>query len=244
MSVALAPLHDWVKVIAVGEGEGVIRGRAAEYRHRGVALASRPSVLAALTEISRDPDAVVIVPTDLDEMPPAAFVALLAAMTRVRVIGGIAPGCSAEDLRDLLESGVDTTLRLPLRPATLAQALTAVQVQTAGTEHVLRCGDLVLDSREHRVVWRGRDVHLAPKEFEILRHLMQAHPGVVTIDRLVSTFERGDESRAIRVRSAVTRLRARFAESDPHAAGVVETVHRIGYRLALPVPAERPSDRR
>lgn len=241
MSVALAPLHDWVKVIAVGEGEGVIRGRAAEYRHRGVALASRPSVVAALTEISRDPDSVVIVPTNLDEMPPAAFVTLLAAMTRVRVIGGIAPGCSAEELRDLLESGVDTTLRLPLRPATLAQALTAVQLQTAETEHVLRCGDLVLDTREHRVVWRGRDVHLAPKEFEILRHLMQEHPGVVTLDRLVTMFERGDEARAIRVRSAITRMRARFAEVDPTAAGVVETVHRVGYRLALEPAGATPA---
>lgn len=244
MSVALAVRHDWVKVIAVGSADDVLRGRASEYRHRGVALTARPTVIAALGEVSKDPDAIILVPTDLAEMPAVEFVDLVAALAHVPVIVGIAPGCPPATLRELLEHGVASTVGLPCTPASLARAIHSVperQLESAPLE----CGALTLDPSEHRVTWHGSDVRLAPKEFEILRYLLDSHPGVVSLDVLVREFEHGATDKHMRVRSAITRMRSRFTALVPERPSPIETVHKIGYRINAascvedPVPSHR-----
>lgn len=230
MSVAVAVRSDWVKVIAVGSADGVLRGRASEYRHRGVALTTRPTVIAALREVGKDPDAIVLVPTDLAEMPAVDFVDLVSALARVPVVAGVVPGCPLMTLQELLAHGVAGTVALPCTPGSLARAVHSVP-ERAAPDAVLECGALRLDRLGHRVTWHGRDVRLAPKEFEILGCLIESFPGVVPLDLLVGEFEHGVTDKHMRVRSAITRMRSRFTTAVDGRPSPIETVHRIGYRI-------------
>jgi len=90
---------------------------------------------------------------------------------------------------------------------------------------VLRVGERDLQVRGHAVLIDGRVVELAPGPMAVLRSLA-ARPGTVVAKAdLVAGLPGGGDEHAVEM--AVTRLRAALGR------GVVETVVKRGYRLAL-----------
>jgi two-component system KDP operon response regulator KdpE len=182
-------------------------------------------------EVGREPDSVVLVPTDLADIPLLDFVVLVRSLTRAPVLAGLSDGYDAASLGSLIEHGIAATVTLPVTPSRLAAAAAAAHHPPAPEPVVLRCGSLELDEGQHRVRWRGNDVRLSPKEFDILRHVMAAHPTLVTVQQLVGHFEHGDDDRAARVRVAVRRVRAKLHAAAPHHPSPLVNVHSLGYRL-------------
>lgn len=220
-----------VRVVAVGEAGLMARGRPAEFRHRGLSLAARPTAVGALLEIGKDPDSVVLVPTDMRDMPLLEFVDVVRSLTHVPVIAGLTLGCESEVVSDLFDHGVARTVSLPVTPTRLAEAVIATRAPERAEQLVHRVGNLTLDEVQHRVTWHGDEVRLGRKDFEILRYLIMAHPRAVPLRELVHEFEDDTHEHSIRVRVAVGRMRARFADAAPRRDAPIETVHRIGYRL-------------
>lgn len=236
MTLAISAPVGWVKVIAVGDAT-VMRGRPAEFRHVGLALAVRPTPMAALLEVGKDPGALVLVPTRLSAMPVVEFVDVLRSVAHASVIAGVVPGTSTKAVSELFDHGISSTVALPATPSRLAEAVLASRVPTRIDDSVIEVGNLILDNGRHRVTWYGREVVLAPKSFEILRLMMLAYPRVVSLRELVYALESGTDDHAIRIRVAVGRLRAAFADGAPsvgtsmYRGTPIETVPRVGYRL-------------
>ena len=182
-------------------------------------------------EIVREPASVVLVPTDLADVALIDFVDLVRSLTRSPVLVGLVDGYDAASLAPLAQHGVAATVTLPVTPLRLAQAAFAAQPAPPPEPVVLRCGGLELDDAQHRVRWHGSEVLLSPKEFDLLRHLMAAHPSLVTVQELVGHFEHGAEDRAMRLRVAIRRVRSKLHTAAPRHAAPVVTVHGIGYRL-------------
>ena len=237
MTLATAAPAGWVKVIAVGDADRVARGRPAEFRHRGLALAVRPTAMGALMEVGRDPGALVLVPTSLTELPLVDFVDVLRSVAHATVIAGVVPGTSTKQVSELFDHGIASTVALPATPSRLAEAVLASRAPALIDESVIELGNLVLDSGRHRVTWYGREIVLAPKTFEILRYMMLAYPRVVSLRELVQEFEAGAHDHAIRMRVAIGRMRTAFSDGAPSVGTAmyhgtpIETVHRVGYRL-------------
>jgi two-component system KDP operon response regulator KdpE len=88
---------------------------------------------------------------------------------------------------------------------------------------------------EHRVLRKaGREIHLSPKEFELLAFLMQHKDIPVTHARLLRAvwgFEYGNEPDYLR--SYVKTLRKKI-EDDPGRPGYILTEPWVGYRLRDP----------
>jgi len=74
-------------------------------------------------------------------------------------------------------------------------------------------------------------MYFPPKEFEVLKYLMQAFPRLVTIDELAREFAAGDAEHAMPVRIAVYRIRIKLARVTPEAPPLIATVRGIGYRV-------------
>lgn len=231
MTLALQPITGSIKVVAVGDASSLARGRPAEFRHRGLSLATRPTAMAALLEVGREPGSVVLVPTDLTDMPLTEFVDVLRSVAHVPVIAGLAPGCTSQAVSELFDHGVTSTVSLPATPRRLADAVLASRAPEATEELSIAVGNLTLDDARHRVTWYGTEVTLPPKNFEILRYLMVAHPRVVPIRELAEFVGEASADRAMRARVAVGRLRAAFSEATRYYGSPIETVHRVGYRL-------------
>jgi two-component system, OmpR family, KDP operon response regulator KdpE len=137
-----------------------------------------------------------------------------------------------------LEAGADDYVTKPFRLRELIARLHAVLRRT-GVEGraqtpVLRAGKLELEL-EHRTLRKaGKEIHLYPKEFELLALLMQHQNVPVTHAKILRTIwgpEYGDK--AEHLRSYVKTLRKKI-EDDPAHPEYILTEPWVGYRFRDP----------
>ena len=134
-----------------------------------------------------------------------------------------------------LEAGADDCVTKPFRLRQLIARVRAVLRRTRALDlqqpPVLQAGLLAMDLHR-RILWRsGKQVHLSPKEFELLAFLMQ-HQGArlthVTLLRSVWGSEYGNKLEYLR--SYVRMLRKKI-EDDPAKPEYILTEPRVGYRF-------------
>lgn len=128
--------------------------------------------------------------------------------------------------------GIDELLarvRVALRRARMAAAIQPAQT-------ILEAGELRIDLETRQVTVSDRDIHLTPKEFDLLLHFMR-NPGKVLTHRvLLAAVWGGDyveQNEYLRV--FVGQLRKKL-ETDPAAPRYILTEPWVGYRFN-PEPA-------
>ncbi|MGB7847300.1 MAG: response regulator transcription factor [Candidatus Acidiferrum sp.] len=104
--------------------------------------------------------------------------------------------------------------------------------------------ELSVDFEQRRVAVAGEEVHLAPKEFEVLRQLIANLGKPVTHRRLLQTVwgpEYGEETENLRV--VINQLRKKI-EKDPSQPKYILTEPWVGYRFQAPkTPAPKSPPR-
>ncbi len=105
--------------------------------------------------------------------------------------------------------------------------------------------ELSVDFESRRVTVGGEEVHLAPKEFEVLRHLIANIGKPVTHRRLLQIIwgpEYGEETENLRV--VINQLRKKI-EKDPSQPKLILTEPWVGYRFQAPKePVPKTTSRR
>ena len=97
--------------------------------------------------------------------------------------------------------------------------------------HAYRSHGLAIDFAARQVVVRGKEMHLTPKEFDLLRVLAQHAGQVVTRNQLLSFVWGAGEKRDSQIlRVLVGQLRQKI-EVDPRVPALLLTEPGIGYRL-------------
>ena len=98
---------------------------------------------------------------------------------------------------------------------------------------LLTYADVELDPRGYRVRRGGRDIHLSPIEFRMLRHLLQNPEQVFTRDDLIGAAWQQNVyvgPRTVDVHVGILRRALKTgSESD-----LIRTVRSVGYALAVP----------
>jgi two-component system, OmpR family, KDP operon response regulator KdpE len=104
--------------------------------------------------------------------------------------------------------------------------------------------ELSVDFEQRRVTAAGEEIHLAPKEFDVLRHLIANQGKPVTHRRLLQSVwgpEYGEETENLRV--VINQLRKKI-EKDPSQPKLILTEPWVGYRFQPPkTPATKTSPR-
>ncbi len=131
-----------------------------------------------------------------------------------------------------LDSGADDYVAKPFSMPELLARMRAVMRRAAPTsaDERLAFADIEMDLAAHRVRRSGREVHLGPTEFRLLRHLLR-HPGrVFSRERLLDVVWGRDvyvEPRTVDVH--IRRLRKALNSGD--GADLIRTVRSAGYAL-------------
>jgi two-component system phosphate regulon response regulator PhoB len=149
----------------------------------------------------------------------------------VPIIMLTARGEEGDKLRGL-DSGADDYVTKPFSPSELIARIRAALRRSRPTSNgeALQFEDLTMDLAAHRVRRRGRDIHLGPTEFRLLRYLMEHQGRVFSREQLLDMVWGQDvyvEPRTVDVH--IRRLRK--AINAPSEMDLIRTVRSAGYSL-------------
>jgi len=135
-----------------------------------------------------------------------------------------------------LDAGADDYVVKPFGMAELLARVRAALRRRAQQSQLASFStkDLSVDFEARNVAVKGRDVHLTPKEFELLRHLVMNAGKPITHRRLLQAVwgpDYGDEPEYLRV--MINQLRKKI-ESDPSRPKLILTEPWVGYRFQAP----------
>lgn len=142
-----------------------------------------------------------------------------------------ARGEEADRVRGL-DSGADDYISKPFSMTELLARMRAVLRRAAPgmADEILSYGDVVMDLAAHRVRRGGRDIHLGPTEFRLLRHFLQNPGRVFSREQLLDGVWGHDvyvESRTVDVH--IRRLRKALNHEGDR--DLIRTVRSAGYAL-------------
>ena len=144
-----------------------------------------------------------------------------------------AKGEEADRVRGL-DSGADDYIAKPFSVAELLARVRAVlrRASDAAQDEVISHGELEMDLAAKRVRRGGREAHLGPTEFRLLRHLM-ARPGRVfsRAQLLDAVWEHNLDAGERTVDQSIRRLRE--ALNAPEGPDLIRTVRAEGYALRI-----------
>jgi two-component system KDP operon response regulator KdpE len=200
----------------------------------GYQVLEAPSARVALEQLETKPDLIIL---DLG-LPDAEGLDLLRTIKERNDIVPVVVLSSRDDevaKVQALDIGADDYVTKPFGMAELlARIRTALrhQLQTQGERPVFRVGELSVDLVRRIVKVADREVKLSPKEYDLLRVLVQ-HAGKVLTHRYLLKELWDADADAQYLRVYVRHLRQKI-EADPERPAYVLTETGVGYRLRAP----------
>jgi len=201
---------------------------------QGYEILEAPNGKAALELLAQKPDLIVL---DLG-LPDIQGLDLLRTIrTRNESVPIVVLSSRGDEAGKVqaLDLGADDYVTKPFGMDELLARMRAAlrhQLQVHGERPVFRVGDLSVDLVRRIVKVADRDVKLSPKEYELLRVLVQ-HAGKVLTHRFLLGELWDELTDAQYLRVYVRQLRQKI-EADPERPHFVLTETGIGYRLRAP----------
>jgi two-component system, OmpR family, KDP operon response regulator KdpE len=223
------------RVLVVDDEPQILRALGVILRNAGYVVDTAGTKSEALDAVSvRPPDAMVL---DL-VLPDGSGVDVTSevrAWSSLPIIVLSAVGDEREKVR-ALDVGADDYITKPFGTEELLARLRAVLRRTGDDrdEPVVSVGELSIDLTDRRVMRDGREVHLTPIEFDIVRELAQ-HAGKLVTQRqlLQAVWGPGYDLETHYLRVHVAHIRGKL-EPDPSHPSYVITEPGVGYRLRDP----------
>lgn len=221
-----------MKILVVDDERQIARVLRTSLESYGYEVAVAENGVKAIEVMKHfSPDLVI---TDLS-MPEMDGVELTRELRRTSDLPIIVLSVREQDASKVLalDSGADDYVTKPFSmPELLARV--RVQLRRRSTEEpaamVLRQGDISIDIEAHRVLIRGAEVHLTPKEFDLLVLLLRNAGRVMTHRMLLRTiWGPSGEGQPEYLRVLVAQLRRKIDAAE--GPSYIRSEPWVGYRL-------------
>jgi two-component system, OmpR family, KDP operon response regulator KdpE len=221
------------RVLVVDDERHIVRALRIILRSAGYAVESAETKEDALASLAAHPPDALVLDLVLPDGQGVEVCEDVRSWSRLPIVVLSAVGDEREKVR-ALDAGADDYVTKPFGTDELLARLRAVLRRSAetGDSPRLEVGELTIDLADRRVTRDGKEVHLTPIEFDLVRVLAQHQGRLVTHRHLLQEVwgpKYGEETHYLRVHIAHIR---RKLERDPSRPQYLITEPGIGYRLA------------
>lgn len=220
-------------ILVVDDEPQILRVLRASLPARGFEVRTADSGEEALEAIRKEIPDLVILDLVMPELSGLEVCREVRKISEVPIIVLSAKG-SEKDKVIALEMGADDYVTKPFGMKELIARIRAVLRRSFDSEletTELTVGCISMDMATRRVLIRGKEVRLTPKEFDVLRYLLENAGKVVShrdLLRAVWGWQSAEQTEYLRV--FVNQLRKKM-ETDPQNPRYLLTEPWIGYRL-------------
>ena len=132
---------------------------------------------------------------------------------------------------EALRSGADDYIKKPFDFEILL-----VRIESKlrfGTSNIIEVEDLVINPEEEKIIYKGEDIELKGKPFEVLTHLAMHKDQIVSKEQLLDAiWEEPELVTPNVIEVAINQIRQKM--DKPLGITTIETVRRRGYRFCYP----------
>jgi len=218
-------------VLVVDDEPQILRVMRASLPIRGYEVLTASSGKEALDQLSKQVPDLVILDLAMPEMSGLEVCRRVREFSTVPIIILSAKG-SESDKVAALDLGADDYVTKPFgMDELLARARAVLRRLSTTNDRVLSVGDVTIDIDEHRVVVGGKEIRLTPKEFDVLKYLVNNAGKVVTHRALLQAvwgWESTDQTEYLRV--FINQLRRKIEMDASHPRYII-TEPWVGYRF-------------
>ncbi|GAA7482091.1 response regulator-like transcription factor HsrA [Helicobacter pylori] len=142
---------------------------------------------------------------------------------------------TSEEEVHAFEQGADDYIAKPYRSIKALVARIEARLRFWGS-NVIEIGDLIISPDEEKIIYKGREVEVKGKPFEVLTHLARHRDQIVSKEQLLDAiWEEPEMVTPNVIEVAINQIRQKM--DKPLGISTVETVRRRGYRFCYPKPA-------
>ena len=221
-------------ILFVDDEKAIQRTMVPLLRSRGYAVTTAETGGAALAAIDAERPDLVVLDLGLPDMDGTVVCERIRAKSDVPILI-LSARLTEHDKVVSLDRGADDYITKPFSPEELLARVRAALRRTLGQEQAARghleAGAIAIDLERRTVTVEGREVHLTPKEYELLT-LLAGRAGQVVTHRAILRAIWGPHSvdQPEHLRVLVGQLRKKI-EPDPARPTRLVTEPWVGYRL-------------
>jgi len=224
------------RVLIVDDEPQILRALRVALRANGYEVEDAMTGKAALEAVAVRPPELILLDLALPDIDGVEVCRRVREWSRIPIIVLSAHGEEEAKVR-ALDEGADDYLTKPFSvPELLARMRVALRHAAAVAEtggQVVRAGDVEIDLARRIVRRGGREVHLTPTEYGLLRFLTQHAGRVITHGHLLrsvlgASYDEGTGSLRVHIVSLRKKL-----EADPSQPALLITEPGVGYRLRV-----------
>ncbi len=226
-------MSDTARILVVDDEPQILRFLRASLGGSGFEVIEAETGAAALKRAAADAPEIIVLDLGLPDMDGKDVIKALREWSEVPIIVLSARAREAEKI-EALDLGADDYVNKPFGIGELLARLRAAlrhRLRQQGATPVVKAGDLKIDIARHKVTRGESDIHLTPKEFDLLRLLAQNAGKVVTHRQLLQAVwgpAHLEDTAYLRVFIGQVR---RKIDADDGGASLIENAAGVGYRL-------------
>lgn len=223
--------HARQRILLVDDDPGIMVAVKQALTTHGYEMATATDGLEALAAFEREPPELILLDLVMPRCSGLEVCQRIRELSATPIIILSVKGSEA-DIVSVLDLGADDYLVKPFR---LAELLARVRAVLRRGSKILAttvtCGDLKIDTEEHRVTLAGRNITLTPIEYALLAELA-ANVGRVLTTRLLLQQVWGHQysDATDYIKGVVRRLRVKIEPDPAHPRYIITEPH-LGYRL-------------
>jgi two-component system KDP operon response regulator KdpE len=226
-------MSDNARILVVDDEPQILRFLRASLGASGFEVIEAQTGAEALKRVATDGPDIVVLDLGLPDMDGKAVIKALREWSEIPIIVLSARAREAEKI-EALDLGADDYVNKPFGIGELLARLRAAlrhRLRQQGETPIVKAGDLKIDVARRKVTRGDTDIHLTPKEFDLLRLLAQ-NLGKVVIHRqlLESVWGPAHVEDTAYLRVFIGQLRRKI-DADTGAASLIENAAGVGYRL-------------